>query len=237
MCLSFCLGSRLYLDSKALLAAEAYVFARYHMYKTVYFHKTTRAAEVMLRLLFQRYRTLLSGKSENEAAEVVPYAPKEVVRAFHGKPELKDFLKLDDHSVSQFCKACEESSDKSLQWLSVGLLHRQYLKAIDATGSRADTMMEFTREADEVLRNRGYEPESTSASDAAGDTPYKMYDPDSEAANTQIYVEGPDAKPVEIGSLSEPVAQLRKKFDLVRVYYPKDVRDEIQEIANRTLRR
>ncbi len=51
--------SRLYLSRKALLAAEAYIFARYHMYRTVYFHKTTRAAEVMLRLLFKRYSSLV----------------------------------------------------------------------------------------------------------------------------------------------------------------------------------
>ncbi len=50
---------RFYLSHKSLMAAEAYVFARYHMYRTVYFHKTTRSAEVMLRLLFRRYRELL----------------------------------------------------------------------------------------------------------------------------------------------------------------------------------
>jgi len=40
------------------IAAETYVFARYHMYRAVYFHKTTRAAEVMLRLMFDRYKHL-----------------------------------------------------------------------------------------------------------------------------------------------------------------------------------
>lgn len=43
--------NRLYLSKKAYIAAETYVFARYHMYRAVYFHKTTRAAEVMLKLL------------------------------------------------------------------------------------------------------------------------------------------------------------------------------------------
>ena len=36
---------RFYLNGKALAEAERYVFARYHMYRTVYFHKTSRAAE------------------------------------------------------------------------------------------------------------------------------------------------------------------------------------------------
>jgi HD superfamily phosphohydrolase len=53
---------RFYLSHKGIIAAEAYVFARHHMYKTVYFHKTTRAAEVMLRLLFKRLKELLLTK-------------------------------------------------------------------------------------------------------------------------------------------------------------------------------
>jgi len=50
---------RLFLSKKALLAAEAYVFARHHMYQIVYFHKTTRAAEVMFRLLLKRYKEIV----------------------------------------------------------------------------------------------------------------------------------------------------------------------------------
>lgn len=42
-------NQRLYLSHKAHRTLEEYVFARYHMYQSVYFHKTIRAAEVMLR--------------------------------------------------------------------------------------------------------------------------------------------------------------------------------------------
>jgi hypothetical protein len=164
--------SRLFLDSKALLAAEAYVFARYHMYRTVYFHKTTRAAEVMLKLPFQRYSKLISGKELKEASAVVPNAPTEVVTAFRSRLELKEFLMFDDHSVSEFCKACEDSADQSLRRLAAGLLHRDYLKAIDATGSRLDAMTDFIREADEALKKQGYDPATSFSTDAAGDTPY-----------------------------------------------------------------
>jgi HD superfamily phosphohydrolase len=228
--------SRLYLDSKALLAAEAYVFARYHMYRTVYFHKTTRAAEVMLRLLFQRYSSLVAGKTVKDASEVVAGAPMEVVAAFSSKLALRNFLMLDDPSISQFCKACESSGDEILKRLGSGLLHRQYIKAIDATDCRPDAVMQFSCESDAVLNEAGYGSIS-SFTDAAGDTPYKMYDPDSEADNTQIYIEGLDGKRVEISTVSQPVAQLRKKYDLVRFYYPEALRDRIQNIADRTLRK
>lgn len=227
--------SRLYLSSKALLATEAYIFARYHMYRTVYFHKTTRAAEVMLRLLFQRYSILLAGKAFTEAVSVVPDAPGEVVKAFSSKPQLFDYLGLDDHSISQFCKACESSKDNALRWLGAGLLHRQYLKAIDATDCRQDAVSKFSIEAVRLLESKDYDP-SFLSDDSPADTPYKMYDPDSEAQNTQIYIENRDGKQVEISSLSEPVHQLRRRYALFRFYFPKDVRDDIEKIADRTLR-
>ena len=68
---------RFYLNSKALAEAERYVFARYHMYRTVYFHKTSRAAEVMLRLIFKRFKQLvdLAGPGLDVHA-MVPGAPE-----------------------------------------------------------------------------------------------------------------------------------------------------------------
>ncbi len=228
--------SRLYLSSKALLAAEAYVFARYHMYRTVYFHKTTRAAEVMLRLLFQRYSSMVSGKSFAEANAVVPDAPKEVVTAFSSKITLHDYLKLDDHSISQFCKACEASGDASLQRLGTGLLHRRYLKAIDLTDFRPEAVVQFSLQAVELLKSKGYDADVLSYTDVPRDTPYKMYDPDTEAPNTQIYIEGSDGKPTEISKLSDPVLQLRKKYALSRFYFPVEVREDIDKIKQNTLR-
>jgi hypothetical protein len=228
--------SRLYLGSKALLAAEAYVFARYHMYRTVYFHKTTRAAEVMLRLLFQRYSSLVSGKSIAEANAVVPDAPKEVVTAFSSKLTLHDYLKLDDHSISQFCKACEASGDLSLQRLGTGLLHRRYLKAIDMTDCRPEAVAQFSLQAVDLLKRKGCDADFQSYTDIPRDTPYKMYDPDTEAPNTQIYIESSDGKPTEISKLSDPVLQLRRRYALSRFYSPVEVREDIDKIAQNTLR-
>ncbi|MFZ1929332.1 MAG: HD domain-containing protein [Candidatus Sulfotelmatobacter sp.] len=227
---------RLYLSSKALLAAEAYVFARYHMYRTVYFHKTTRSAEVMLKLLFRRYGALVAEKSFKNALKVLPDAPKEVVKAFSSKLQLHDYLGLDDHSITQFCKACETSSDETLKGFGSGLLHRNYLKALDVTDCQPDAVLQFSMQATELLKGKGYDSEFSITSDSAGETAYKMYNPDSEAPNTQIYIENRDGKQIEISYLSEPVDRLRKKYALTRFYFPQDVRNDIEAIANQTLR-
>jgi uncharacterized protein len=45
------------LNRKAWEAAEGYLEARYQLYRTVYYHKTTRSAEVILRVLLARVGT------------------------------------------------------------------------------------------------------------------------------------------------------------------------------------
>src|SRR5262249_34548910 len=79
-------GRRFYLTRKGLSAAETYLFARFHMYRTVYFHKTSRAAEVMLKLLFRRFKELISnGVSVGDV-------PSALVEAFGGQPSLTQYL-------------------------------------------------------------------------------------------------------------------------------------------------
>jgi HD superfamily phosphohydrolase len=96
---------RFYLSAKALTAAEIYVFARYHMYRSVYFHKTTRAAEVMLRLIFKRFKKLVEQSGSICAAQaILPEAPASVLTAFSSRPKLSQYLALDDHSMTNSSK-------------------------------------------------------------------------------------------------------------------------------------
>jgi hypothetical protein len=224
--------SRLYLNYKSLLPVEQYIFARYHMYRTVYFHKTTRAAEVMLRLLFKRYRTLIQERTFESALGVVPHAPLQVVKAFLGTISLEEYLRLDDHSITEFLKSCQSASDPILRELGAGLLNRHYFKAIDASVSDQLHVSNFQMKVVELIKAKGLDPEFTFASDTPGDTPYKVYDPDSEAPNTQIYVEPAEGqKPREISALSEPVKTLTQKYSLLRFYFPAELRNDIHQIA------
>ena len=92
----------------------------------------------------------------------------------------------------------------------------------------------FGTQATALLTEKGY---STDFSwDSPADTPYRMYNPDDEAPNTQIYVENSEGKPVEISKLSEPITQLQKKYVLSRFYFPVEARSDIEEIAKKQLR-
>lgn len=224
---------RFYLGRKAQCAAEAYVFARYHMYRTVYFHKTTRAAEVMLRLLLRRYKKLIDecANDTEQQKKIVPDAPPSAVRAFRGNIELPEYLLLDDHTLTKFAKACTKCNDKVLRELANGLLHRRLFKATDVTEDLSPNVVKFSDEAKKMIAAAGYEVEFAFASDAPSDTAYKLYNPDVEEPATQIYIEDPDGGQVELSQRSDPVKQLTKKYTLVRYYYPADTRDQILETA------
>ena len=226
---------RFYLSHKALYAAEAYVFARYHMYRTVYFHKTTRSAEVMLRLLLRRYKKLLEGAdSATERRDVVGDVPPATVRAFSGELGLDEYLTLDDHSLTEFAKACAKSTDRVLTQLAAGLLHRRLYKATDVTDAVADHVqgiVNFTNKAKQIIEAAGLDVDFAFEGDAPSDTPYKLYNPDAGTPATQIYIEALDHGQVELSQRSDSVRQLCKKYALTRYYYPADVRDQIRTIA------
>lgn len=228
---------RFYLGKKAQYAAEAYVFARYHMYRTVYFHKTTRAAEVMLRLLLRRYKKLIDdcGGSAKQK-RLVPDAPPMAVRAFRGKVELPEYLQLDDHTLTEFAKACTRCNDKVLRELAEGLLHRRLFKATDVSENLSPGVVQFSEAAKHVIAAADYDVEFAFASDAPSDTAYKLYNPDAEVPATQIYIEGPGGGQVELSERSDAVKQLTKKYTLVRYYYPVDTREQIRSHAEPLLK-
>jgi HD superfamily phosphohydrolase len=230
-------GRRFYLTHKALSATEAYVFARFHMYRTVYFHKTTRSAEVMLKLLFQRLKLLLGKKpSEAKARKLVPDAPRSVLAAFSGQLDLKCYTSIDEHAITEFLKACSASSDSVLQELGSGIIDRRLFKVIDATGLPLAHVGEFRAKVQERLQ-RETDVDYLFADDSLSDTPYKPYDPDLEKPAEQIFVENAAGKPQEISGLSDTVAQLRKQYELVRYYFPARLRDQIEAIATKTLKK
>jgi uncharacterized protein len=235
------LAGRFYLSSKALFAAEAYVFARFHMYRMVYFHKTIRAAEVMLRLVFQRFKELLI-KSDSKAARnnVVPGSTPGLVRAFSKASSpipLEEYLRLDDFSVTEFLKCCGRSKDKYLKELGLGLIGRRLYKATDATDAASSDVGHFTSKATEKIRKLHGDTDYSFVPDTPTDTPYKPYDPDAEKPATQIYVENSLSELKELSSVVEAVETLKKKYTLVRYYYPESIREDIDLIAKETLRK
>lgn len=227
---------RFCLSHKSISAAEAYVFARFHMYRSVYFHKTVRAAEVMVRLLFKRFKELLHGESRRaKKLAIVPGAPEAVVDAFAGKLSLDRYLALDDTAACEFFKACSDSKDKVLSSLGYGLTFRRLHKGIDATGADPAALGNFASKAQDVIRRAKLNPDYHFVDDTAADTPYKPYDPDAAKPASQIYVCTGKGEITEISTQAQSLRELQKKYALLRYYFPDGMRDKIEKIARETI--
>ncbi len=223
---------RFFLSRKAISEVERYVFARYHMYRSVYFHKTTRSAEVMLRLTFKRFKQLLEQEgSAPDVQTILPDAPPSVVAAFGGRLTLQQYLALDDHALTEFFKICANAKDGLLRDLGSGLLNRKLYKAIDVTDISPRSVADYRVAAVDKLRGLGLDPEYTHVDDSPSDTPYKPYDPDAEKLATQIYIETLAGGLQEIGRVSESIEVLKKKYSLLRYYFPERVREELSSIT------
>jgi HD superfamily phosphohydrolase len=225
-------GKRFYLTRKGLSAAETYLFARFHMYRTVYFHKTSRAAEVMLKLLFRRVKEVIGTRG----AVANTFSP--FFAAFTGQMSLTRYLDFDDHTITEFLKECSRMDDAITRSLAEGLLNRRLFKALDVTGMMeardARRIMEFDARMREHIEEHGMDPRYCWVEDSASDTPYEPYHPDVEKPARQIFVESSAGQIVEISLLSEALMQLRKTYTVIRYYAPAELRDEMNRIAAET---
>jgi HD superfamily phosphohydrolase len=234
---------RLVLGRKSRHGLEDYVFARYYMYQAVYFHKTTRAAEVMLRLLFGKMKSMIQG--DTGIGQVVSGVAPELLRAFESRASLADFLALDDNSVFEFLKRGAISDDSTIQYLSSGLLNRRLYKCVDATDGAKDhpeRLVEFGSRMKELLIGETGLPVDSACAfeqDTPSDTPYKIYDPDPESENvdTQLYVELDTGEIRELSQASGIVEALKRKITLLRYYFPEELRGQVNPLASRLLGR
>ena len=146
----------LVVGQKATLAAEAYVLGLFHLYPTLYFHKTTRGAEKLLTALLSRtLRLALDGASKRAAlTEQHP-----LVRYVRDPENLDHFCALDDTVVWGALPLLAEAEDKCVRELANRLMNRHLFKAIDVTSTLqtrfAGIEQEGERERREAARGRG----------------------------------------------------------------------------------
>jgi HD superfamily phosphohydrolase len=228
---------RIHLNGKAQSAAESYVEARAHMYRAVYYHKTIRAAEVMLRLALQRYQALLvAAATEEDRLAVVPGVRAAVRVAFTGKGlPLAGYLALDDVAITDFLQAARASADATLRDLAAGIVERNLWKTLDLSGKSSQAVGKFCAAYSQRLAADGHDPNAVVVSDAPGDTPYKLYDPDATEPATQIYV-GPEASTAnELTRLASHVQQLARRYELTRYHYRPDLRATMDQVYENTV--
>src|SRR5947208_8477255 len=107
-------GDRIYVAARGVFAVEEYLQARYYMFRQVYFHRTLRSAEVVLRSALRRALELF------KAGEDVWYAPGAAFEKGLSRKSLtvSEHLEIDDSDVIYHLKQWQRVSDPILSDLS-----------------------------------------------------------------------------------------------------------------------
>jgi len=219
---------RIYVAARGLYAVEEYLQARYYMFRQVYFHRTLRSAEAVLRAILRRALKLL------ETGESVWCAPdtafEKVLR--RNSLTITEYLEVDDSDVLFHVKQWQRSADAILADLSKRFTGRRLFKAIDLDMPVAERP-EFLAAAREYVIGAGYDPEYYFIEDRASDVPYyNYYTAQGAEPKSRIYVEDGYARPRirEISEVSDVVRGLQRGYELHRVCFPAEVKTEIYKL-------
>jgi len=200
----------LYVSAPGLYAVEDYLQARYYMYRQVYFHRTLRSAEAILRVLLNRaLHLVLAGKRLN----------------------LKEHLELDDTDVMFSIKRWQHSADPILADLAKRFLNRRLFKAFDLDMPEAERT-EFIIKSREIVAAAGFDPEYYFVEDSAGNAPYSFYSKGSSEKKNLIFVEDGFSRPAirEISTVSSAIRGLQEGYRIHRICFPAELKEEIGKL-------
>jgi HD superfamily phosphohydrolase len=161
--------------AKGYHAAEQFIIARYLMYQQVYYHKTARAAEQMIRMALQR----LVDAHRVTGRYPEPCAPP-IRRLIETRANLspEEYLRLDDwlflSAFKEWAEAPARQVDPILKDLCDRITWRRLFKTVRLT---ADTKHRAYTQAIQALqaqlRERGFDPQYYLLEDDATDLPYR----------------------------------------------------------------
>ncbi|HEV2884074.1 MAG TPA: HD domain-containing protein [Pyrinomonadaceae bacterium] len=221
-------NDRIYVAARGLYAVEEYLQARYYMFRQVYFHRTLRSAEAVLKSVLRRALKLL------EMDKAVWYAPDTAFeKVLRRKPlTITEHLEVDDSDVLFHVKQWQRSDDEILGDLSRRFTGRRLFKAIDLD-MPLNERPEFLAAARACVSRAGYDPEYYFIEDRASDVPYyNYYNAKSAEPKSLIYVEDGYARPQirEISEISEVARGLQRGYELHRVCFPAEVKAEVYQL-------
>jgi uncharacterized protein len=223
---------RVFVAARGVYAVEEYLQARYYMFRQVYFHRTLRSAEAVLRSALRRALEITT--SGGEVWHVPGAAFAKVLR--RERLTISEHLQIDDSDVIFHLKQWQDADDEILRDLSRRFVGRTLFKAIDLD-MRVDERVDFMTAARDEVTRAGFDAEYYFIEDRATDVPYYgYYTGEGDEERGRIYVEDGYAHPQirEISEVSEAVRGLRRSYELHRVCFPAEVKEEVYRLYHGT---
>ncbi|MFD2922875.1 HD domain-containing protein [Halobacillus naozhouensis] len=202
-------------------AVEDYIMSRYQMYWQVYFHPVTRSAEVILSKILHRAKEL------HEKGYTFKLEPTHFLSFFTGKPNLKEYLALDESIALYYFQMWMEEDDPILSDLCDRFVNRRLLKYIEFNpNSQMNEWMELYK----LFQEAGINPDYYLVVDSSSDLPYDFYRPGEEGERLPIHLLKPNQELKELSRLSDIVESISgKKRTDHKLYIPLDRLEEMPD--------
>jgi len=226
------------LGPKAIHAAETYVLSLFQLYPTVYFHKTTRAAEKVFSALMKRVIELVQ---EDEAGKTGLPSTHPIVVFANDADSIENALGLDDTVFWGGLSLMASALDPYVANCAKRLHERRLPKCIDIR-SRLDAALESRQCPAQNANNKWIDgkvdrirerlQEWSSANSAKGPRiliddatrdPYKRFQ-ESKGPLNQIRIRSTDGRILDMADSSSAIAGI-KPFHLFRAYVADDDTD------------
>ncbi|RYE94092.1 MAG: HD domain-containing protein [Myxococcales bacterium] len=203
---------------KGLVAIEEFLLSRFFMFQQVYFHKSTRAAECMIRAaLALAVEALIDG-------ETLPGVPAALVSAARGGDvSLGDYLELDDASIWGALHAWEDARHPVLRDLCRRVRARSLFKTVELVGELAEPgpSEEALHRAQEIAGDHGVH-EGLVFLDIASDVPISADD-----EPPLVVLSNGDSRPLH--EVSFLLGRLfNATFTRVRLVFPAELREPMR---------
>lgn len=208
---------------------EQFLYARFHMYWTVYYHKTTRGFESLFETIIRRAKDISAGEGCLPGVSGI----------LKGDLATPDFLLLDDNMMLAQIAVWRQSRDPILQDLSERFLCRDGFKPYGRVVLRADNVS-FLEDVKERLRRGGHDPEYYLLSNTRATTAYDYYRFEEEMGEqtpkTSIMLVDEKGIRHEVSHRLPGVAALSREPNENTYYYvPRDLEGELRPILERLL--
>lgn len=212
---------------KGIVAAEEYILARYFMYWQVYFHKTTRGQELLLRQVWRRATHLAEeGRLGGEGVS------RHLYRLVQGEADLGTYLQVDDFDVMAAIKSWTDHPDPILADLSRRFVDRALLKSVFRVAHEAIDLA-LVDDAAAILRGNGWDPDYYLLVDRTKDVAYDYYTQPNgdEVRRKPILALDEFGRPQEIATLSHTIAAVATRRRVaVNIYVPEECVGAVREL-------